>query len=164
MSGGNDWGLERQRERKGGRMMEWLLNIQQAAKSMQGVVGRLLHYGGASVLHLFISLFFPFYFSTTASQQSLVRCPLPVSISPFLTVLQFFPDSFFIFSFFKFPICHFPFSFLCLYVLVCFHSFHSLTCVIYYIFYFFSFSCNKNCLFFPSCSCYCFLLISFFQF
>lgn len=59
MSGGNDWGMERQRERKGGRMMEWLLNIQQAAKSMQGVVGRLLHYGGASELHLFISLFFP---------------------------------------------------------------------------------------------------------
>lgn len=54
---GNDGGMERQRERKGGRMMEWLLNIQQAAKNMQGVVGRLLHYGGASVLHLFISPF-----------------------------------------------------------------------------------------------------------
>ena len=38
-------------------MMEWLLNIQQAVKSMQGVVGRL-HYGGASVLHLFISPLF----------------------------------------------------------------------------------------------------------
>lgn len=44
---GNDGGMERQRERKGGRMMEWLLNIQQAVKSMQGVVGRLLLYGGA---------------------------------------------------------------------------------------------------------------------
>lgn len=40
-------------------MMEWLLNIQQAVKSMRGVVGRLLYYGCASVLHLFIS-FFPF--------------------------------------------------------------------------------------------------------
>lgn len=44
---------ERERERKGGRMMEWLLNIQQAAASMQGVVGRLLRYGGASGLFTF---------------------------------------------------------------------------------------------------------------
>lgn len=57
---GNDGGMGRQRERKGGRMMEWLLNIQQEVKSMQGVVGRLLHYGGPSVLHLFISLFLLF--------------------------------------------------------------------------------------------------------
>lgn len=71
--GGNDGGMERRRERKGGRMMEWLLNIQQAVKSMQGVVGRL-HYGGASVLHLFVS--FSFYFSSTASGQCLVCCPV----------------------------------------------------------------------------------------
>lgn len=54
-------------------MMEWLLNIQQAVKSMQGVVGRL-HYGGASLLQLFIS--FSFYFSTTASELNVFFPPL----------------------------------------------------------------------------------------
>lgn len=78
---GNDGGMERQeeRERKGGRMMEWLLNIQQAVKSMQGVVGRL-HYGGASVLHLFISLF-----PSISGPQLLSRV---VSVALFFTLLR----------------------------------------------------------------------------
>lgn len=74
--------------------MEWPLNIQQAVKSMQGVVGRL-HYGGASVLHLFIS--FSFYFSTRL-------------LDSFLSVAQFFFSLFFLsLLFFGFCFCFFLF-------------------------------------------------------
>lgn len=62
---------DRERERKGGRMMEWLLNIQQAVKSMQGVVGRLL-YGGASVLRHFF--FFLFWFHSFWTLSCLLPC------------------------------------------------------------------------------------------
>lgn len=44
---GNDGGMEGWSGRKRGGMMEWLLNIQHAAESMQRVVGRL-HYGHAA--------------------------------------------------------------------------------------------------------------------
>lgn len=114
---GNDGGTERQRERKGGRMMEWLLNIQQAVKSMQGVVGRLLHYGGASVLHLFISLFPSILVLQLLSSVFSVR---PV-FQPFfhhssLDIPSFFPQtlSFLIFPFLSllFPsLCNFIFLF-----------------------------------------------------
>lgn len=57
--GGNDGGMEGWRGRKRGGMMEWLLNIQHAAESMQRVVGSL-HYAPpirAPSLHLFLSYF-----------------------------------------------------------------------------------------------------------
>lgn len=52
-------------------MMEWLLNIQQAVKSMQGVVGRL-YYGGTSVLFFFLFSFHGFW---------TVSCLLPQSFN-----------------------------------------------------------------------------------
>lgn len=81
---GNDGGMETLRGRRGGRMMEWLLNIQQAVKSMQGVVGRL-HYGGASVLHLFISSLFSILVPRLLSSVSSV---------PLVFFLSLFPDIF----------------------------------------------------------------------
>ena len=56
---GNDGRMERRRERKGGRMMEWLLNIQQAGRSMQGVVGRLQFSISYLSLFLILALKFP---------------------------------------------------------------------------------------------------------
>lgn len=115
---GNDGGMETLRGRRGGRMMERLLNIQQAVKSMQGVVGRL-HYGGASVLHLFISSLFsilvPRLLSSVSSVPLVFFCHsfptsflLPVScpsslaltfsvfITSFLSVLSFLFFMFFL--------------------------------------------------------------------
>ena len=81
-------------------MMEWLLNIQQAVKSMQGVVGRL-HYGGASVLHLFISPLFSILVPRLLSCVSSV--PLVFFfLSLFLGIPSFYPQTLFTSSYFYF--------------------------------------------------------------
>lgn len=56
-------------------MMEWLLNIQQAVKSMQGVVGEPALWWHISAPSRHCS----FYFSSTASGKSLV-CRSPFSL------------------------------------------------------------------------------------
>lgn len=136
MSGGMTEGWrDRERERKGGRMMEWLLNIQQAAKSMWGVVGRLLHYGGASVLHLFISLF------PSILVLQLLSSYLCVALLQFLSPL-FWQSTFFfsdyvyqlVFTLFIVQILYIFKSFFLLFFFLYFQiSFHSISCL--FLFY-----------------------------
>ena len=117
--------------------MEWLLNIQQAVKNMQGVVGRLLHYGGASLLHLFISLF-PSIFGTIASQQCVVCCAV------------FFPQSFIFHHFIPFFLFSYLPSSSSLFLLI-FLSFSSFLLFFHFSFLFFIHAIFlSNCLSFLS--------------